>query len=222
MPPLLQLVPEGGPEPVRAAHEAMRVLAEALTGDGEQLASARANKTAAERALREADAREMRSGVEQPVSDTRPLDQAQADELSARRRQEARRLALADCEAEYREVFEAHRGQWRASASRAAGKVLTHTERTLGQLVSDVAALGEALALVHWLTPPNGLDQGQPLRPVGLGLARSSAHSQANSQALGTSQLLDWLGEAIQRTRELSAAEPTPEPQTPEPVSTAG
>jgi hypothetical protein len=206
----------------------MRVLAEALTGDGEQLASARAAKTAAEKALREADAREMRSGVEQPVSDTRAVDQAQADEATARRREEARRLALADSESEYREVFEAHRDRWQRSAERAREKALTNCERSLGQLVSDIAAFGDVAALVHWLTPPNGLDQAQPVRPVSFGTAPSSAHHTASGEALDLPALLSWAGEAIQRTREaiqrtheLSAAEPQPQPPA-EPVSAAG
>jgi hypothetical protein len=181
-----------------------------VRADRQTLEDARVALTRAQQLDREALARQMRTGSGEEAVSTTQVEQAEADVRSAERTLSGRLLAREDASAELGVAVGACRDEWLRTAQRTLAKALTRTERTRAQLVSDVAALGEAAALVYWLTPGRGLDQGLPVGSVNLAAAKSSAFSQANSEPVGVPQLLDWLGEAIQRTRELSVAEPVP------------
>jgi hypothetical protein len=218
MPSCLQLAPEGGPSSVQAARQAAQQLVDQLGDDQRALEAARVALTRARQLDREALAAAMRGGTgEEAVSDTQ-VEKAEADVRKHERVVAARELAALDTDRSYREAISAQGDQWLRSAERAAEKVLATTERHVTQLASDVAALGEAAALVHWLRT-DGLAQGLPVRPVGLAVAKSSAFSQASSEPVTLPQALNWVAEAIQRTRELSAAsEREPEPQSQAPA----
>jgi len=192
-PSSLQLLPEIGSEPVRAARSAAQRLVDELGDDQSALEAARVELTQAEQRDREVLAKQMRAGGGEDTTISDPqVERARATVHGLERTLGARRLAVADAEREYRAEFAARREQMLCDAEKAAEKADVRAIKQLDQLVESVERAREAHALRWWLEPGNGLDQERPIPSAfNVGVAKSSAFSQANNAALTVTQLID-------------------------------
>jgi hypothetical protein len=192
----LQLAPDGGPEPVVRAREAVRVLVDQAPGDQAALADARARLTEAEATDRQQLAQAMREGRD-PISDTSAVEKAGAAVSVCERTVQARAVAVQDAQAELRDEIEATRSEWAKSAQQAAERARARAAKALNQLEQTFGELRQAQAAADWLAPGRGFDNAWPFSTGGLGDGpRSAAFHMANEQAPAIRLLLGWLQEA--------------------------